>query len=273
MSERRDSFITHRAFCDALAEETARVTAASNIAKVTANNLSYHFIGTSLGPSMAQHFPPIFKPVNDLIDQSRQGGISLWMGNGKNGPETMCSNAAYADASSDYNVNWAFGNKNALNSDEELTSNSSLPLSSNAKEFDESRLLSVPSLFSTQNNFHESNSANMSATALLQKAAQIGATSTDPAFLGNIALKINNNQVQNGNKFCGLHGSNLAMDNNLGGQVENSTDGFDPFNQLQMYPSKRRILHNEESAGGQTRDFLGVGVTAVCNPSSINGWM
>lgn len=270
---RRDSFITHRAFCDALAEETARVTAASNIAKVTANNLSYHFIGTSLGPTIAQHFPPIFKPVNDPIDQSRQAGLSLWMGNGTNGPEAMCSNAAYADASSDYNVNWAFGNKNALNSDEELTSTSSLPLSSNTKEFDGSRLVTVPSLYSTQNNFHESNSVNMSATALLQKAAQIGATSTDPAFLGNFGLKIHNNQVQNGNRYCGLYGSNLVMDTNLGGQVDNSTDDFDTSNQLQMYPSKRRILHNEESAGGQTRDFLGVGVAAICHPSSINGWI
>ncbi|KAJ0918531.1 putative transcription factor C2H2 family [Helianthus annuus] len=32
---RRDSFITHRAFCDALAEETARVTAASHFNNVT----------------------------------------------------------------------------------------------------------------------------------------------------------------------------------------------------------------------------------------------
>ncbi|CAO2813119.1 unnamed protein product [Amaranthus hypochondriacus] len=57
---RRDSFITHRAFCDALAEETARMNAAN--AHFTLNAA---IMGSNLRPSiaMAQHFSSIFKPL------------------------------------------------------------------------------------------------------------------------------------------------------------------------------------------------------------------
>ncbi|KAG2267415.1 hypothetical protein Bca52824_061970 [Brassica carinata] len=52
---RRDSFITHRAFCDALAEETARLNAASHLKSLTSNNLNYHYLMGTLIPS-----PPPF---------------------------------------------------------------------------------------------------------------------------------------------------------------------------------------------------------------------
>lgn len=68
---RRDSFITHRAFCDALAEETARMNAANahfNLNTAAANNnLNYHHLmGPNLGPAvaMAQHFSSIFRPLS-----------------------------------------------------------------------------------------------------------------------------------------------------------------------------------------------------------------
>ncbi|KAL3645438.1 hypothetical protein CASFOL_010618 [Castilleja foliolosa] len=79
---RRDSFITHRAFCDALAEETARYTAASH-----ASILNHHFIGTSIGQPdhLGQHFPPIFRPntinnnqnIDPIFPTGR--GLPLWM--------------------------------------------------------------------------------------------------------------------------------------------------------------------------------------------------
>uniref|UniRef100_M1C039 Nucleic acid binding protein n=1 Tax=Solanum tuberosum TaxID=4113 RepID=M1C039_SOLTU len=67
------------------AEETARVTAASNMHNplAMANNINYHFIGTPLGPNMAQHFSSLFKPVsnnnnNENSDPLRRDQLSLW---------------------------------------------------------------------------------------------------------------------------------------------------------------------------------------------------
>ncbi|KAH7576996.1 hypothetical protein JRO89_XS01G0189000 [Xanthoceras sorbifolium] len=300
---RRDSFITHRAFCDALAEETARVNAASTMNLAVGNNISYHLMGTPLGPSMAQHFSSIFKPISgttdETIDQTSRG-LSLWMGsqgNNNNLQEihqlgSVSSGAIFgtdpivsitnnpSPPQADYQLNWVFGSKLPTSNAEALAS-TSLPLS-DVKE-SVTQLVSVPSLYSSQQqSSHQAHSsANMSATALLQKAAQIGATSTDPSFLGSFGFKSNSNQVQEGNKYCGLvYGSNtiasgLGSDHHVVLENSVSSDHISTLNQLQMYPAKRRHLQSEDSnGGGQTRDFLGVGVQAIsCHPSSINGWI
>ncbi|KAJ4729733.1 Zinc finger protein [Melia azedarach] len=269
---RRDSFITHRAFCDALAEETARVNAASSMNSLANGTINYHLMGTPLGPSVAQHFSSIFKPISssdETIDQTRQG-LSLWMAPASQGHETIGNNlqeihqvgsmhsgtAIFGDPlvscsnppPSDYHLNWVFGNKLSSNNAHEALASTSLPLT-DVKEAATRQLVSVPSLYSSQQQTHQAASVNMSATALLQKAAQIGATSTDPSFLGSFGLKCSSNQVQDGNKFCGLYGS-TAIANNLGTDVEKSGSDISTLSQLQMPPAKRRRLQSEDSAGG-----------------------
>lgn len=312
---RRDSFITHRAFCDALAEETARLNAEANInglAAVSANFNYHHLMGTSpVAPNMAQHFPPIFKPIssNDQAMDRTPRGLSLWVSQepqvhheaigSNNGmqeihqlgsmvssgtifcePLVSSSNPSPSDH---YQLNWPFlGNKfSSSNAHEELTSTNSLPLNNVKDAAAAAQLVSVPSLYSTQQQSHQTSSAaNMSATALLQKAAQIGATSTDPSFLGSFGLKCNSNSIQEaGNKYCGLYGSNsINTSTNLANDVENSAgnDISSLNHQLQMYPTAKRqkIQSDQENTGGQTRDFLGVGVQqAICHPSTMNGWI
>lgn len=275
-------------------------------------NINYHVMGNPLGQGMAQHFPSIFKPISstdETIDQTRRG-LSLWMGAqasqchdsigkslqeiqqfGSVNPGLIYNDPLVSTSStppSDYQLNWVFGNKVSSSSDmdsgsgrgvsngDDLTS-TSLPLN-NVKENNGPQLVSVPSLFSAQHNPHQIPSANMSATAFLQKAAQIGVTSNDNiTFPGSIGTKYNNNiQIQDGNKYSGLYASNtVPLITTLGCDLENPANDISTLNQLQMYPaSKRRhILINEDSSsGGQTRDFLGVGgVQAICHPSSING--
>ncbi|KAI3465798.1 hypothetical protein Pfo_022461 [Paulownia fortunei] len=292
---RRDSFITHRAFCDALAQETARVTGASHMNNHAAN-INYHFLGASLGTG--QQFPSILKPlssndqninpipmgrglpllmaqdpshVQDSVAKNLQEIHSMGISLSSGALSNLTHDHPYISSSfpnpppSTYHLNWDFGNKFSSNGSEAIANNS-LPLT-NLKD------VSVSSLFSTQNQSHQPASARMSATALLQKAAQIGATTTDPSFLGNFGLKCSdNNPIQGGNKLCGLY-STSSVTSGLGSDVESSVNDPSSLNQLQMYPSKRRRLQNEEITEGETRDFLGVGIQPICHPSSINGWI
>ncbi|CAA2960411.1 zinc finger protein MAGPIE-like [Olea europaea var. sylvestris] len=286
---RRDSFITHRAFCDVLTEETERVKAASQMEN-HAGHINYQF---SLGPNMGQHFSSIFKPTSSNpqnVNYPMTRGISLW--NMSQQPlqsqETLYKNlqemhqmgisvssggAIYSCSdplvnpcssnppapSSSYQLNWDFAkNLNPSNAADNQLNCNSLPLSNiNVKDVGNHQLAgSVPSLFSTQQQSHQQSSvANTSATALLQKAAQIGATTTDPSLIGNFGLNCTKNQVQN------------AVTTGLGSD-------FSALNQLQMYPSMSHHMQNQENfTEGETRDFLGVGIQSICHPSSINGWI
>ncbi|XP_024633339.2 zinc finger protein MAGPIE [Medicago truncatula] len=265
---RRDSFVTHRAFCDALAEETARINGSTNINNsllgMGGNNIgNYNIMQNSLVPNIGTHFSSIFKPISctnhETTNQTSRSGLSLWMS--QTSHDTILANNSNLH---EIHENWVFGNKFSSNNEcQELTSSISLPLVNNNIDNKDSttstnNLVSVPSLYSSQHqsqSHHQTTSANMSATALLQKAAQIGTTSTESLFLGSLGLRCNSPSQDHGNKFCGVYGSSSVLTSSDLGSAESYISG-----ELSQMPSiKRRRVQNEEGVWGQTRDFLGVG--------------
>ncbi|KAK8916840.1 Zinc finger protein MAGPIE [Platanthera zijinensis] len=207
---RRDSFITHRAFCDALAEEAARISAAS----IPSNPLS-----------MGNAVPSLARPPENL-----QPGISpmAFQGFSPSGAAEQLQWQLSLIYNNDTRVLGAAANsirEEPLN----ISPLASMPFLLNAVQPENQR------------------PPDMSATALLQKAAQLGVVSSSiPSLLAGFDLK-----------YSGLPGYMPAA------------------NQLPHY---NVVGHRNESGAGRvgggeiTRDFLGVGVQARC-PSSVSGWI
>lgn len=229
---RRDSFITHRAFCDALAEESARATIinTSNPLLITTNHINNQnqnppLISTPISSTSISHLNFQTQSHFNPLDSNNYSSFSLKKEHQNHHQITH------------------FINNNNNNPPPWLL----LPSPSKSSSLDPNQDLNL--ILNPNHNHHfpsASPSPHMSATALLQKAAQMGATisgegATQTIRTHDSSSATNNNNNNNSNCNFGLNlSSSRDNQNHQILMMGSSTEGAGLSHALPLYRNNNR---------------------------------
>ncbi|XVF57489.1 hypothetical protein PTKIN_Ptkin06aG0209300 [Pterospermum kingtungense] len=150
---RRDSFITHRAFCDALAEENNKASQGLIVANLGSNLQQQGQVPSTIPINNNNIMIPTTSSMNNNVSADTKSPLLQ--------PLSMFSNSSSTHVS----------NSSSISSGLQLNSNSSTT--------------TTTTLLEGNNNgdMFSGSAASMSATALLQKASQMGATASAGSLL------------------------------------------------------------------------------------------
>ncbi|KAL7616299.1 hypothetical protein Lser_V15G00710 [Lactuca serriola] len=277
---RRDSFITHRAFCDALAHETARAQpqtlAINNSDQPQLLQQSFPIMEAVLPPPCSPPPPPltpstdVLSPVNSIQSAELPENATAVNGSGTKKATSLTTatpattTGSGGSTSNSTSVFASIFASSAIVEPISLSLSSSLYLS-NATN---------PSLFPPSDHdlqtkhyrqYLPASQPALSATALLQKAAQMGPKSSNTSFLHALGLALPSSSTGNNHHDTtnGVHWSNAQMkqerDDNarLGLGLLTATTPTASLTDLMMGPPAPTTL-----------DFLGVGMGGGSHASS-----
>ncbi|KAL3839645.1 hypothetical protein ACJIZ3_024236 [Penstemon smallii] len=267
---RKDSFITHRAFCDALVEETSRITnvgAANNLSfrnEINGNNLMNNLPNLSHGFTNSVHLPTAFQSGFDSGDsfigehQAQRPRLSLWLDTQSNSSHLNSmdqnSNLFLPDMNAFCVQTSSMGNYNNLN----LLPPQALKVEPVMMNINKGNTISMTDSLASLYQSSKSNSpphGPMSATALLQKASQMGSTKSNSTTFFNNTVGVMNSTSPSNSSSTNRSELHQVFGNT---QPENpaTTNANANANDAMMNFSSSTSTSAMHSL---TRDFLGVG--------------